>query len=229
MIEGEISRKLEELKKLPVKSIYLYGSRVREESDNRSDIDILVVVEDRRTKDKVKRLMRGVDANVVTENELKEYLKLRPSFSIALKESETLYGNPAEEYMTEPNPVAMLAELKEGLKRMHQLRENLDEETDESLTNLVIYSTMLRARQAFIIDSLYNDKPFSNEKFLKELEKRGIDRKYYDYYRLSKEDKLNLILSIQELKNLIDIVENYINEVFENILEDVAEKVEVKP
>ncbi len=225
MIEVQLDEIIERLKSLPVVGIYLYGSRSRGEIDKYSDLDLLIVVENSEVREKIKKLFPDIDINIFSEESLKKYLELNPSYIIALREAVTLYGKPVEMLdIPDPDPVGMLAELKQGKERVQKLRDFLDD-VDEGITDLVVYVTILRVRQAFAIERLYYNKKFSKEEFLRLLDEIGIGRRYYEYYRLAREDRLNITLSREELEKLIDSAERYITGVFDKIAHKLIERV----
>ena len=221
----QIEEIIDRVKNLPVVGIYLYGSWSRGEEDEFSDFDLMIVVENSEVKEEIKGLFQGMDINVFSERDLERYLELMPSFIVALREAVTLYGKPVEMLeIPEPDPVAMLAELRTGMERMDQLSELISDDVDETLTNTVVYVAILRLRQAFAVECLYWNRGFTKERFLRLIDEIGIGREYYHYYKLAKDDRLSLILTRGELKKLIESAGRYIEETFNRIAEDVVKR-----
>ncbi len=213
MIQPEvISRRLEKLK--GVKAILLYGSVARGEADDLSDVDLMVIVEDPSIIESVREELRDFNPIVTTEEGIMKSVELQPSTIVMLKEAIPLYGDLPE--LPKPQREDFLKELDEALKVL-DVNELLLSDIDESTTSTVIYSAILRARQAYIIRCLIRNERMTKSGFIEELEKMGVKPEYYDYYRLARDDRLNVTLPERELKRLVRAVRRYVRKVREEV------------
>ncbi|WP_456329257.1 nucleotidyltransferase domain-containing protein [Archaeoglobus sp.] len=197
-----------------VRAILLYGSLARGEADELSDIDIMVIVNSPAEVESIKREIGDSNVIVTTEEGFRRYLQEHPSAAIMLKEAVILHGEMPE--IPELRKEWMVRELNEALK-MLDVAESLLHDVDAGTTDAVIYSAILRARQAYIIRCLIRNERMTKKGFLEELEKMGIKPEYYDYYRLARDDRLNVTLPERELKRLVRAVRRYVRKVREEV------------
>ncbi|RLI85525.1 MAG: hypothetical protein DRO98_06780 [Archaeoglobales archaeon] len=200
------------------KAILLYGSFARGEIDELSDIDVMVILREPSDLEYVKEQLKDFNAVITTEEGVKETLKFHPSIAIMLKEAIVLHGKPPE--IPELNKEDMLRELDEALKIM-DVNESLLFDIDEETVSAVIYSTILRARQAYIIRCLLRNEKMTKKGFIEELRKLGIREVYYNYFRLARDDKLKILIDEKELERVVKIVRNYIKEVRNEVEENL--------
>ena len=203
-----IGKKMEKLR--GVKAILLYGSFARGEADELSDLDVMVIVEDSSIIDAIREELEDINPIITTEDGIMKSVKLHPSTVVMLKEARPIYGNPPE--LPEIRKEHLLRELDEALKIL-EINEALLSDITETTTNAVIYSAILRARQAYIIKCLIRDEAMTKRGFIEELKRIGIKPEYYDYYRLARDDKLSITLPELELKRLVKAVKRYVKQV----------------
>ncbi|WP_290596153.1 nucleotidyltransferase domain-containing protein [Archaeoglobus sp. JdFR-39] len=209
MIQPEvIGRRLEKLR--GVKAILLYGSVARGEADELSDVDLMVIVDNPLIVESVREELREFNPIITTEEGIRKSVELQPSTIVMLKEAILLYG--ALPKLPRPRREDFLKELDEALKIL-DVNESLLSDVDENTTSTVIYSAILRARQAYIIRCLIRNKKMTKKGFIEELKKMGLKPEYYDYYRLARDDKLNIVLPRWELRRIVRAVRRYVKKV----------------
>ncbi len=204
----ESERLAKDLFACPVKAILLYGSLARGEADELSDLDLIIIVDSPSAIQSVREKLKDFDLIVTIEEGIARGVELQPSTIIMLKEAIPLYGTLPE--LPDPRKEDLLKELDEALKIL-DINESLLR--DESTTSTIIYSTILRARQAYIIMCLIRNERMTKKGFIEELEKMGIKPEYYEYYRLARDDRLNVALPRQELRRLVKAVRRYVRKV----------------
>ncbi len=212
VIQSDIIRNVEKLE--GVKAILLYGSFARGEEDSLSDVDIMVIIDNPEIKESIKEELKELNPTITTVNGIAETIKLYPSTIVMLKEAVLLYGTLPE--IPEPRKEDFLREINEALK-IFEINEGLLNEIGEEATSTIIYSCILRARQAYIIKCLIRKEKMTKKGFIEELKKIGIKPEYYDYYRLARDDKLNITLPNHRLKRLIRAVRRYVRKVREEV------------
>ncbi len=212
VVQPDLIRKVERLK--GVKAILLYGSFARGEEDFLSDVDIMVIIDNPEIKEYIQNELKELNPTITTMNGIVESIKLHPSTAVMLKEAIPLYGNLPD--LPEPRKEDYLRELNEALKIL-DITEGLLNEIGEDATSTIVYSCILRARQAYIIKCLIRKEKMTKKGFIEELKKIGIKPEYYDYYRLARDDKLNITLPSHRLKRLIRAVRRYVRKVREEV------------
>jgi len=212
VVQPDLIRKVERLK--GVKAILLFGSFARGEEDFLSDVDIMVIVEDSSIIETIRKELKDFDSTITTEDGIMESVKLHPSTVVMLKEAEPIYGKPPE--LPEMRKEDLLRELDEALKVL-KIDEAFLSDIVETTTDTVVYSTILRARQAYIIKCLVRNESVTKKGFIEELKRIGIKPEYYDYYRLARDDKLSITLPELELKRLVRAVKRYVKQVKEEV------------
>ncbi len=188
-----------------VKAILLYGSLARGEADEFSDVDLMVLVNGPSEVESVKKEIGDLNVIVTTEEEFRNWE--HPSAAIMMKEAVVLHGE-----IPELRKEWMIRELDEALK-MLDIAEFLLSDVDAGTTDAVIYSAILRARQAYIIRCLIRNERMTKKGFIEELKEMGLKPEYYDYYRLARDDKLNIVLPRWELRRIVRAVRRYVRKV----------------
>lgn len=146
--------------------IYLVGSYAREEEDENSDIDILVV-----TRDTDKKIIHeGIYSIFIISSELIEQKMKKDLLPIGpmLKEAKPLlnsdYLSSIEVKITRQNVKWYLDTTKDKLETIKRL---ISETKDKNLSDRVAYTLVLRIRTLYIIDKLIKNENYSKKDFIK--------------------------------------------------------------
>ncbi len=199
-------------------SVLLYGSHARNEADQDSDVDILIIAKE---KFKIEN-QQGMEFIVISENSLDSAIKTNPIMMYSIiKEAKPMINSSYLETLTKIKINSKLFKpfidsTKSSISSSQELIE-LDKKTGKTASNSVLYSLILRLRGVFIISRLLNNKEYSNalfKKFLTENCKIDYD-KIYEIYRTVRDNK--------ELKDLIPINQE---EVLLAFLEQETKKLE---
>ncbi len=194
--------------------IYLVGSHARGEAKEDSDIDILAVSEGIS-----KEIKQGRYTITLTDiNNIKEG-KMKMLFYILalIKEAKPLINSPLLEDLKELklSKASMKWHIdmsKSALRIIKKFIEIDDIEENEILTSdAVIYSLILRLREAYIVDCLLHNKKYSTKEFMEILGERVKEselKKIYEGYNLVKNDKqVKEKIMLKDIKELAKLLE----------------------
>lgn len=221
----EPSNPLKDLIKLPLEhvvSIIIYGSHVRKEHEEGSDIDVLVVVDD-DAKINVPHEFKAknYDLQIKTESEFRRGIVNDPLFYKTLKDEGMAIINHKfldELKREKPKKDAIKTRLELAESSLNIVKELFRFEGDNR--NLV-YPLMLRTKEIILIEFFLSGKKYSLKALEKELADYGITKKEFvilmDIYRASRNGKImpKHKISDDAIKNLISMLEKKIKHVRE--------------
>jgi len=193
-----------------IEGVFLYGSFAREEQDDESDIDVLVIA------DRKIRLRKNgrVDFTVMTRNE----------FSGAIKADSTLF---LHQIMNEAKPIlneALLRELKKDEARpdfgiflngtlgaFRRTKELLEASQGKELldSNTAIYSLVLRLKGLFLAQGYIKKQAFSNKGFMRFITSHGFKgcevEKFFEAYRAERDErKTKVRIALSDAERLFE-------------------------
>jgi predicted nucleotidyltransferase len=192
--------------------IYIVGSYARNEETEKSDVDVLVITEDVN-----KRIKKGkYDILLISKEEMEKGLErnILPLLPM-IKEAETLINkNLISEYkktkITDKNIRFHIETTKSALELSKKMVE-INRKEGKNVSDNIIYSLILRLREAYIVDCLIRETKQSNKELIKIIEKINGDKEAYNsYLRIKKEEKEKSIISPEKAKNIILFIENKI-------------------
>ena len=186
-------------------SLALVGSYARKEENQKSDVDILGI-----TTSLNKKIQHGkYEITLISEENLKKELEnnIIPLLPMLIEAKPLLNKKLIETYsstkINSKNLKWHIETTKSALGFSEKAIE-IAEESKENVSDNIIYSLILRLREAYIIDSIIDKKKFSNSG-LKALIKSLSDSysPYESYQRAKKEpSKLKKVDSTQSRKIL---------------------------
>ncbi len=197
-----------------VLGIYLVGSYARNEEAIDSDIDILVITqkENRKIRDGKYEII------LISKENLKKTLKrnILPLLPM-LKESKTILNeNLIQKYrntkMNKENLKWHIDSTKSALKIQKELI-SLAEIEKEKIPDGIMYSLVLRLREAYLVDGLKNNKITKNseiKKLIKEL--TGSKEPYQAYLRYKSNKKEQKVMDVKDAKKIYNYIKNKIEE-----------------
>lgn len=180
-----------------IKGIYLTGSYAREEGEKGSDIDVLVI-----TGDINKKIRKGrYELLLISEKELGKSLKrnILPILPMIREAKPILNGMLIEKYKKiKPNKenTKFILSITESSRKMSRIFIELARESNEKISDGIMYSLILGLRTIYILGSLRrNITPTT--KGLKKLVKRltNSEESYLAYLRSKRNGSEKEIIS----------------------------------
>lgn len=187
-----------------VVGIYLYGSYVRGEETEESDIDALVVTSRKVQIDRKKPL----DLVVATQRELEQLLDEDPvKIMPIIRECQPVINEVYIEKLkaTKINARKYLGFVKETLKKVCDYEGVIKKEEHLSA---IVYSLMMRLRVAYMTKLMLLSKEYSNKDFKKYVLSKGLEIEAYDgLYRVYRavRDKRALPKKAVNLEDILDL------------------------
>lgn len=209
----KILQKLEPYLK-DVIGVYIYGSYARQEQTPESDIDVLVVTQEKTFQMKE----RGLEFTILPIERLKNAIRKSPEmFYMMVQEAQPIINEPLLGELQDIQPErkalrAYLNQTKEHLKTSKQLFELDKQEGSHLKSHAIMYSVVLRLRGIFILQCILHKKRFSSLSFRKWLEAKGIRKNefqeaYHAFRAVRDGKKIKQKLSLEVVERLIHILE----------------------
>ena len=187
-----------------IQGIYLYGSFARNEQEQDSDIDVLIIAD---KKFKIK--MEGYDLNVLTIDDLKK--PVDPFCFLMLKEAKAiLNGYLLDKIRSVTVSKKSIRWILNNTKSVLNINRDFIDLEDEGFENdAVIYSLMLRLRGLYMIDCVLKNKCYSNENFSRFVKTNGIKSDFYRIYRRVRDNKtVKIRVMKKDVERLYEAVKN---------------------
>ena len=188
--------------------IYLVGSYAREEEDDKSDIDILVITEKEN-----KRILNGkYEIILISKSELEKTLKNNILLLLPmLKEAKPITNSLLiKEYIKTPltkRNLKFYIDITKSAMKINKIVIELDEIHNEDISDNIMYSLILNLRQTYIVDCLMNGKNPNKKDFLILVKKiTGSEKAYEAYIRSKNEEKTEKEIPIQEAKEIYSYI-----------------------
>lgn len=194
-----------------IKGVYLYGSFARREADESSDIDLLIISDEKLVIKK-----EGFEIICISEKEL-ERMKGRELilFYAILTEAKPIINSSLLEelrvrYRIKDEDIRkFILQTKKMIGKEEELLE-LDEKAGEISAEL-IYSILLRLRGIFIIKCLVKGESYNHMAFGRWLSINGIKgseyEKAYESYRMFKSGKsVKVDISFDYIEKMIELL-----------------------
>ena len=191
-----------------IQGIYLYGSYARNEQENDSDADVLVVSD---KKFSVKKA--GYDINVHSLEDLKKILVNNPLYSLILKEAKIILNRSLLDELKNINSRRDFSFVLETTRGVLEINKDfIDMEKDDFDNSAVIYSLVLRLRGLYMIDCILKNKLYSNKDFKNFVMKKGV-KNFNILYRAYRSERDNrrvgkIKISKDDVNRLYSLVKN---------------------
>jgi len=195
-------------------AVLLYGSNVRAEATESSDLDVLIIAKEKFKLEKQEKQ----DFIVLTEKDLPEAIKINPILMYSIfKEAKAIIN---QDYLEKLKKIKVnpgyfrefILQTKNSIKSSREIIE-LDKKTGKYSSDSIIYSAILRLRGTFIINCFLKNLEFSNNNFKTWLSPIKVDYsgayKIYSEVRAGNSGKTTKILIEQE-EMLINFLEQEI-------------------
>ena len=198
-----------------IQGIYLYGSYARNEQSHDSDIDILVVT---NNKLKIKAEVNNYSIISITQDELEKTLERNPILILPIiQESKAiLNATLIEQYkkykLTKQNTQKFREESK---KTLEIVKDGLNQDFE---IGSLVYSLILRIRGLLIISLSKKEKQYSKSELFKYLKNKGLTQeKIEEFYSIHSKEKKGMKvreskLTKQAIEQLIKIEEGLLKE-----------------
>ena len=188
---------------------YLYGSYARNEQEEDSDIDLLVI-----TSKKIKIREKGFEINCIDEKLIEKIIKFEPlmMYSMLSEARPIINSKLIEDLKAKLKPkLSDFKEYLESCKRAIDINRIIIEENKEYYSGeSVPYSLILRLRGIFIILSLLREKKYSHKEFKKWLVKNTPEIDFnliYKAYKNSKNEmKVKNKIKTEDLTSLLEFL-----------------------
>jgi predicted nucleotidyltransferase len=188
--------------------VYLYGSYVRGEETEESDIDAMIV-----TSRKVQiEHHKPLDLVITTQEELEKLLNEDPvKIMPIIRECQPLINETYIEKLkaTKLIPSKYLGFVRETLKKVSDYESMI---TKEEHLSAIIYSLMMRLRVAYMTKLMLTNKEYNNRDFKKYLLNKGLEAEAYNglysVYRAVRDKKPlpNKAVCLEDISDLNKIV-----------------------
>jgi predicted nucleotidyltransferase len=199
-------------------AVFLYGSYARKEETAESDIDVLIL-----TQNRIKIHINEPSFEITVfqlENFKKALLKHPVIYYQIIQEAEPLINSYLLEQLkkirlNKKNFKKYIDETKEHIKSNKELLELDALDNDFVKSNSIIYSIILRLKGIYISKCLIKKEKFSNRSFKLWITKKGITNKdfedSYSNYRAVRDDQpTKMKIEISLAKKLLNILEKEI-------------------
>jgi predicted nucleotidyltransferase len=221
-----------------VRGLYLHGSRVRGDYREDSDYDMVLISQDKIPDLKIELKKHNVQLECFTFKQAKKQLELEPSYLLTvLREGVPLIGADLQKQLLRKkvNDIALHVELDSCIKQLKQLKKAMREyELDGRFKSTILYSAIIRLRRAYEIKRIYNSKvPHLAEEFKKYY--KGDFEHIFDSYKKARDIKIDNESDVPEeikhmsksmLKGLVNSVDRYIKDAYEELIDMLVEKLE---
>ncbi len=194
--------------------LYLVGSYARGEQTDKSDVDVLAV-----TTDISKKIKRGkYEITLVSQKEVEQSLKnnILPLLPMIREASPIINANLLEAYtktqITKQN-LKWHRETTTSALELLRTSISLAREEDTSISDNILYSLVLRLREAYIVDCLMHNKKATTTDLIALIKRiTGSIEAYKAYQRSKAHLKTQKKVSVKEAEALYHYLENKIKE-----------------
>lgn len=192
--------------------IALVGSYARKEQTTRSDIDVLAV-----TSNISKKIKKGkYNIILISREEAEVSLKnnVLPILPMLMEAKPILNSELLEKYKKtslNKNNLNWHFETTKSALKVQKKTIEIAELENKSISDNIVYSLMLRLREAYIVDCLRSKKQYATKNFLALLDKIGVSREAYIVYQRSKDEfSSKNTLSVSDAKRIYLYIKNLI-------------------
>jgi predicted nucleotidyltransferase len=210
----QIIKKYIELKEII--GVYLTGSYAREEEDENSDIDILVIT----SKDDREMISEGIYNILIISSELLRQKLKKDLFPIGqmINEAKPLlnssYIDSIEINVTRNNIKWYLDTTEDKLKIIKKVINKMKRINKKYAGDKLAYTLILRIRTLHIIEKLIEKKNYSKKEFIKIIKKISKGKNAYERYLAVKNNlKEKNGISLEETERLYDYLSKELAEV----------------
>ncbi|PIU76104.1 hypothetical protein COS75_00845 [Candidatus Pacearchaeota archaeon CG06_land_8_20_14_3_00_35_12] len=197
-----------------VLGVYLYGSYARGEEKQNSDIDILIIVQEKDIR--IKELFDDVDVRVLTLKEIRKGIENFPVVTLPILKESKVFLNPLllEELRNSKINFDKFKWHFQDIKRIIKIVKTFVEMDEEDISPDNIYSLMMRIRICNMMESLVKNEIFSNKSVKKVLLNYGLTEdeyeKFYSIYQQIRDNKdAKIKINKEEIFKLIKILADY--------------------
>jgi predicted nucleotidyltransferase len=163
--------------------IYLVGSYARGEETPESDIDILVI-----TENLDKQITSGnYEILFISKKRLEKNIRKNLFLISIIKEAKTLFNDNFIKDYKKINPKLALKKYLDEIKAIMKINKQaveLDKKMNKKVADGTAYSIILRLRELYLLNCLFNNKKPTNQEFLKIINKTDSMELYNAYTRI---------------------------------------------
>lgn len=161
------------------RGIYITGSYARDEQTTDSDIDILVITNSLNKQMSI----NNYEITLISKSSLDSKIKTNLYLLATIKEAKTILNDSLLQYYKALSPEIPIKKHLEEIKKITKINSSsieLSKENKEKVADGIIYSIILRLRELYLIDSIINNKKYSNQALLAKIQE--INPELYNAY-----------------------------------------------
>ena len=208
LIEKSISKEILEIleEKNLLKNtigIFLFGSYVRGEEKESSDIDALVVTDNIN-----KQIKTGKYEIIFISKDKFEKSVTKNLYLVSLiNEAKAILNNDLLNSYKNKIKMIPIKKYLDEIKSVTKINEKfleIDEELGEKVPDETLYSIVLRLREIYLIECLKSKKNPTNKEFLNLIKRNASEESYNAYLRIKNDLKSKKIIPVKEARALIN-------------------------
>jgi len=201
-----------------IMGVYLYGSYARSEETKDSDVDLLVIVQEK--DDNLKNALKDFDARIITFKGVINSIENYPVLIIPiLRESKALMNSGLlEELKSKKIDFRKFGWSFDEIRKITKIIESFVKLDDKEIAPSHVSSLIMRLRVCYLIECLLKDKVSTNKGFGDKLSSYGLSKKeidkFIDIYRIVRDGfEYGSKVNKEEVFKLLDITNNYLREI----------------
>lgn len=204
--------------------VYLFGSYARGEQTEDSDIDVLIIVQEK--DERIKAVLQGMDIRIITLETIKRSIANFPVLIIPiLRESIPLFNkNLLDDLNSIKINFSKFNWSFSEIKRIIKIIEGYSELRQNEMSGDFIYSLIMRVRVCYLIECLIHNKKFTNKAIEVLLSNNGFDieeiNNFFNIYKKIRNDQESFkVVKKESVLKLLKFLKKYLEKV-----EDEAKK-----
>ncbi len=192
-----------------VKGIYLVGSYARGEETEKSDVDVLVI-----TKKTRKQFKEGIyDFLLVPKEDVDKNFKKSLYFYSIVREAKIVINDSLINKYKKEKPSFSVRKLINEIRSVMKINKEsvkISEDFGLHVEDGIAYSVVLRLRELYLLNCIFENKKYRNKDFLKIINEKSSGEVYEGYLRVKNDSKLKNNLKVEEIKPLFDYADRLI-------------------
>jgi len=196
--------------------IYLTGSYARGEQKKGSDIDILVITE---TKNKIINVGKYHIIIIKLDNVIKNLEENIITIYPLIKEAKVILNkhllNELKKVKVTPDKLRWHIETSKTALKIIKSLLDLEEKEEIVKSTAIIYSLVLRLREAYIVECLLKNKDYNTKNLIKLISKKireeTVKKSYAVYVAERDNKKIPYKIKLKDVKKLYEIVDKMIS------------------
>ncbi|HLC63010.1 MAG TPA: DUF2080 family transposase-associated protein [Candidatus Nanoarchaeia archaeon] len=191
-----------------IQGIYLYGSHARNEQEEGSDIDILIIADEKFSIER-----KGFEISIVTKEGFIQNMQSNPFLVLIVKEAKPILNKKLLEELKSSIPKHLdKSFVLETIRSVIKINEEFISQENENFQNYAcIYSLMLRLREMYMLKCIEKNISYHKKQFKEELKRKGISRPntlYSIYQTIRNNQPAKNKIKKQEVEKLLSLLKH---------------------